>query len=146
MATRARTWWSARSALAVAASGMLLVVGVGVGEAQAAGTSWGSAKVVRWIDGDTVVTSKGTVRLIGIDTPERGKCGYSGATAVGKKIAPVGSTVWLGNPVSVDDTDRYGRKLRYVDGGPGGTRDIGAVQIKVGAMARYDSRDGYDAH
>ena len=140
MKTRTRTW---SSALAVAASGMLLVAGVGVGEAQAAGTSWGSAKVVRWIDGDTVVTSKGTVRLIGIDTPERGKCGSKSATAKARAIAPVGSTVRIGNPVSVDDTDRYGRKLRYVDTG---TRDIGGAQIHAGAKARYDSPDGYDRH
>ncbi len=139
MKTRTRTLWSA---LAVAASGMVLVVGAG--EAQAAGTSWGSAKVVRWIDGDTVVTSKGTVRLIGIDTPELGKCGSARATSKARALAPAGARVRMGNPVSTDDTDRYGRKLRYVDTVSG--RDIGAVQIKAGAKARYDSRDGYDRH
>jgi endonuclease YncB( thermonuclease family) len=128
------------AALAVAVSGVAVM---GAGGAEAAGTSWGTAKVVRWIDGDTVVTSKGTVRLIGIDTPERGKCGAKTATAKARVLAPIGSTVKLGNPVSVDDNDRYGRKLRYVDKG---TRDIGAAQIKAGAKARYDSRDGYDRH
>src|SRR3954469_11136950 len=137
MNTRTRTWWSA---LTVVASGMLLVVGVGVGAAQAAGTS---AKVVRWIDGDTVVTSKGTVRLIGVDTPERGKCGSVAATDLARRLAPVGSRVQLGNPGSVDDEDRYGRILRYVNRG---TVDVSARQIKAGAEARYDGLDGYDRH
>src|SRR3954464_856821 len=120
MNTRTRTWWSA---LAVAASGMLLVVGAGVGAAQAAGTS---AKVVRWIDGDTVVTDRGTVRLIGVDTPERGKCGYVAATNLARQLAPAGAAIRLGNPKSVKNQDRYGRLLRYVNVGK---RDVGNAQI-----------------
>ena len=49
--------------------------------AVAAGSSSTTAKVIRVIDGDTVVTTKGTVRIIGIDTPERGRCGAAAATA-----------------------------------------------------------------
>lgn len=102
-----------------------------------------SARVVRWVDGDTVVTSRGTVRLIGFDTPERGRCGFTAATNSARRLAPVGSVVLLGNPGSVRDQDRYGRKLRYV---ARGTRDIGAAQIRRGAWARYDGRDGYQWH
>lgn len=43
-----------------------------------------------------------------------------------------------------EDTDRYGRLLRYVDVG---TTDAGLRPIKNGrAVARYDSRDGYGFH
>jgi endonuclease YncB( thermonuclease family) len=108
-----------------------------------AATAATSARVVRWVDGDTVVTTRGTVRLIGFDTPERGRCGFTAATNSARRLAPVGSVVRLGNPRSVRDQDRYGRKLRYV---MRGTRDIGAAQIRRGAWARYDGRDGYQWH
>lgn len=50
----------------------------------------------------------------------------------------------LGNPASVDDRDRYNRLLRYVRVGG---RDLGRHLIRRGlAIARYDSRDGYDWH
>ncbi len=113
--------------------------------AQAASShvSWTTAKVVRWVDGDTVKTTKGTVRLIGVDTPERGRCGAASATARAKRIAPVGSKIRLGNPRSVVNRDRYDRKLRYVKRG---TVDISRKQIKKGAKARYDGRDGYQWH
>ena len=53
-----------------------------------------------------------------------------------------GKTVTLA--ASDEDTDRYGRLLRYVNSG---TRDAGLRQIKAGlAIARYDSRDGYGRH
>ena len=39
------------------------------------------AQVVRWVDGDTVETTVGTVRLIGMDTPERGAPCSAKATA-----------------------------------------------------------------
>jgi endonuclease YncB( thermonuclease family) len=129
-------------ALALAAT--LLVGGVQVvisGPAAAAATA---ARVVRWVDGDTVETTQGTVRLIGIDTPERGACGSTAATRHAQAIAPAGSRVVLGNPASVIDRDKYGRKLRYVATPTG--RDLGLAQIRDGAHARYDSRDGYQWH
>jgi endonuclease YncB( thermonuclease family) len=105
--------------------------------------SWTRATVVRWIDGDTVKTSRGTVRLVGLDTPEAGVCGSVAATRLARRIAPVGSTVRLGNPRSVVERDKYGRLLRYVDRGE---TDIAARQIRNGAKARYDGRDGYQWH
>ena len=99
--------------------------------------------MVRWIDGDTLVTSRGTVRLIGVDTPERGRCGYLAATRYANQIAPRGSIIRLGDPASVMNRDRYGRQLRYVDRG---ARNLAAAQIVHGARARYDSRDGYQWH
>lgn len=102
-----------------------------------------SATVVRWSDGDTVVTDLGAVRLIGIDTPELGSCGARKAKRLAKRWAPKGSRIRLGNPSSVSDLDAYDRMLRYVKAG---RSDIGLRQVKKGAQARYDGLDGYDEH
>ncbi len=130
-----RTTLLALAAVAATLASLLVVTPT----AQAAS----SARVVRWLDGDTVVTSRGTVRLIGVDTPERGRCGHAAATRKARRAAPAGSLVRLGNPTSVRGRDRYGRLLRYVNRG---TTDVSALQIRGGARARYDSRDGYQRH
>jgi endonuclease YncB( thermonuclease family) len=98
--------------------------------------------VTRVIDGDTVELGNGDgVRIVGIDTPERGECGYDAATAHMERLV-LGKRVRL--TISDEDTDRYGRLLRYVDVGK---RDAGLAQIRAGlAIARYDSRDGYGYH
>lgn len=100
-------------------------------------------KIIRWVDGDTVETTAGEVRLIGVDTPERGRCGYGTATSLATRLAPAGSKISLVNPRSVQDADAYGRKLRYV---VRGKVDVGLRQIIKGSRARYDSIDGYDHH
>jgi endonuclease YncB( thermonuclease family) len=99
--------------------------------------------VTNVVDGDTVdVEGVGRIRVIGIDTPERGACGYESATQAM-------SVLVLGRPVSLvpgatEDADRYGRLLRYVDVG---SQDAGLSLIEDGwAIARYDSRDGYGRH
>jgi endonuclease YncB( thermonuclease family) len=98
--------------------------------------------VTRVVDGDTLELGNGeTVRLVGIDTPEVGQCGYDRASvALGRLVT--GQQVRL--TVSDENRDRYGRLLRYVD--VGGV-DAGLRQIRSGlAIARYDSRDGYGFH
>ena len=98
--------------------------------------------VSRVVDGDTLELGNGeTVRLVGIDTPEVGQCGYDRASeALGRLVT--GRQVRL--TMSDEDRDRYGRLLRYVD--VGGV-DAGLRQIRSGlAIARYDSRDGYGVH
>src|SRR4051812_38532832 len=77
--------------------------------ASAAGTA---ARITSVVDGDTVKTStRATIRLIGIDTPESGQCGAATATALMKKYV-------LDQPVTLTkgptDRDRYGRYLRHV--------------------------------
>lgn len=103
----------------------------------------GAASVAYVVDGDTIRLSSGTyVRLIGIDTPEVGQCGYEAAKTLLDQM--VGADAALPNPASVDDRDRYGRLLRYVRVGG---RDAGLVLVRHGlAKARYDSLDGYDWH
>lgn len=144
-----------RVALVVTVLVAVLAVGVALGVRQgtpsgAAGGSGGSASaaasdgtVVAVVDGDTLdVTGVGRVRLIGIDTPERGECGFEVATqALSEQVLGRQVTLLAG---AQDDADRYGRLLRYVI--VGGV-DVGLAQLEQGlAVARYDSRDGYGAH
>ncbi len=97
------------------------------------------------IDGDTVETSAGRVRIIGIDTPERGKCGYDEATYAIEDVLNFGDTVYLEAPRGQNDQDHFGRLLRYVITEDG--TDVGRMQLDLGnAIARYDSRDGYPSH
>lgn len=102
-----------------------------------------TATVLSWSDGDTVVTSLGKVRLIGINAPDQDECGYDEATASADKLAPVGATVTLTLPDAHDATDQHARMLRYV---AVASTDIGFKQIKAGSVAKFDSTDGYDAH
>jgi endonuclease YncB( thermonuclease family) len=127
-----RTWWAA-VALAAAA--------LAVPPASAGSTV--TATVDHWADGDTVVTELGTVRLIGVNAPDLGACGYGKATRIAEGLAPAGTVVTLTVPDGHDATDAYGRLLRYVD--VGGV-DVGLQQIKRGSQAKYDSTDGYDPH
>jgi len=124
----------------------LVVAGIVVAQAvshDASGEERSRTVVTRVVDGDTVVVASGEhVRLIGIDTPEVGVCGYGAATARMRRMVE-GRTVVLVNPESVQDVDAYGRLLRYVDVAG---EDAGLAQIRAGARVRYDSRDGYDPH
>ena len=100
------------------------------------------------VDGDTVDVRRGDVvervRLVGIDTPERGECGY-------EQAADVLADHVLGQAVVLvagarDDRDSYDRLLRYVDRATDGL-DGGRSLLDEGlAVTRYDSRDGYGAH
>ena len=93
-------------------------------------------------DGDTLRLGNGeAVRLVGIDAPENGVCGSVKATELLSELT-LGKRVRLTAPVR--DRDRYDRLLRYVDVG---AIDAGLELIGSGlAIARYDSRDGYEHH
>lgn len=104
-----------------------------------------SVTFVSVVDGDTVETSAGTVRVIGIDAPELGACGYAEASALVSSLLTAGDAVELGLPEGQNDTDKYGRLIRYVD--TGARVDVGLAMLQAGlAVARYDSTDGYPAH
>ncbi len=102
-----------------------------------------AASVDYVVDGDTIRLCSGVyVRLIGIDTPEVGQCGYRAAKR--KLDRWVGGTARLVNPSSVQNVDGYDRLLRFVHASG---KDTGLALIKLGlAKARYDGLDGYDHH
>jgi hypothetical protein len=68
------------------------------------------AIVLRVIDGDTIVTDVGKVRLLGINTPEKGREYYNEALVYLKEIENK-SVELLRDEI---DLDKYDRKLRYV--------------------------------
>ncbi len=103
---------------------------------------YGPVPVLDVVDGDTIVVLSNvgprTVRLIGIDAPERTGGGPFGAPAAAylRSLAPPGSLVWLELDLGLEDI--YGRLLAYAyaahaDGGwsVAGTR---VVQLNL-AMA-----------
>ena len=70
-------------------------------------------RVMRIIDGDTLVAGSTTIRLALADTPERGENGFSEATDFTESVCPIGSVAHI----DIDDgqdTDRYGRTVAVV--------------------------------
>lgn len=122
----------------------LYVVNSQSGEDESNKATWSLVKVV---DGDTIDVKDNTnlvqrVRLVGIDTAERGECGFSEASTTLAQL--VGSSTFDLVLADTDDKDRYGRLLRYVDVEG---RDLGLELIKGGfAVAAYDSRTSYPKH
>jgi endonuclease YncB( thermonuclease family) len=97
------------------------------------------------VDGDTVdVALRGggreRVRLIGIDTPERGSCFAASAAAEARRLA-LGKRVVLKGDATQDTRDRYGRLLAYV-WIPGG-KDLGYQLIGGGFGKVYVYRDAF---
>jgi micrococcal nuclease len=90
------------------------------------------------VDGDTVdvrLTSGRTerVRLIGIDTPERGRCDAAKATGYARSLAQGRAAVLQGDGTQAT-RDRYGRLLAYVWVGG---RDLGYRQLARGLAKVY---------
>jgi micrococcal nuclease len=108
--------------------------------------------VVDVVDGDTldVAGPEGTVatvRLIGIDSPERGACFSTEASDGLRFFVTPGSAVQLA--VDTSEVDRYGRLLRYVEViAPDGTvLDVGAELVGLGfAVAKRYPPDTARAH
>lgn len=102
--------------------------------------------VRRVIDGDTlvVITPQGeeTVRLLAVDTPERGDCYAPEATRYLAERTADG--VALVPDVTQPDRDRYGRLLRYVFLGD---ENLNFQMLQKGIARRYDlkGRDQYAA-
>ncbi|GAT68217.1 nuclease [Planomonospora sphaerica] len=76
------------------------------------------ARVVRIVDGDTIEVRFGKssravrVRLLGLDTPEYGRCWFDSATERARTLLPLGRTAYLLR--DRDYKDHYGRRLFYV--------------------------------
>ncbi len=127
---------------------LLLAVGLAgcpsVSDGAAPGADW---TVVHVVDGDTVDVRAGDgqqerIRIVGIDTPERGECGFGPSTSAMQDLV-LEREVEV-TPAARTERDRYGRLLAYID--VDGV-DAGLALIEAGlAVARYDSRDGYGRH
>lgn len=97
-------------------------LGLALAQLVPVGQVYGPVPVAAVLDGDTLVLSSNvgprTVRLIGVDAPERGQTGASGAafgaqaTAYLSSILPPGTPVWLELDRGTDDA--FGRLLAYV--------------------------------
>lgn len=76
----------------------------------------GGDRIVRVVDGDTVVLAAlGKTRLIGVDTPEvygGAECFGRAASAFAKRVLVPGLAVKV--RIGVEPRDRYGRALAYV--------------------------------
>jgi micrococcal nuclease len=68
------------------------------------------AFAIRIIDGDTIETDKGTIRLLGINAPEKNKPNYDEATNFLRQFENKSIEILR----DAEDLDKYGRKLRYV--------------------------------
>ncbi len=122
-----------------------VAVGSARSPAVAAGAFTYRGTVTHIVDGDTLdvrLTSGKTerIRLIGIDTPERGVCYFSQATARARQLA-MSKQVVLRGDATQDTRDRYGRLLAYV-WLPGG-KDLGYQLIAGGFAKVYVYRDPF---
>jgi endonuclease YncB( thermonuclease family) len=90
-------------------------------------------RVKRIVDGDTVEVKvagkRRTVRLVGMDTPERGQCGFDEAKSALRRQLRRGEKVKLKKDPRQGNKDRFGRWLRYVHDG---SVDTGLRQVKRG--------------
>jgi endonuclease YncB( thermonuclease family) len=87
------------------------------------------------VDGDTIDTSIGRLRLFGVDTPERGEECFNEATEFTRLL--VGDQVRIQDGPRIEDT--YGRRLAYIFDSSGNSID---VQLIAGGFAIAWTRDG----
>lgn len=121
----------------IAAAAALCALTVVATTAAGAGDFSHRGVVTRVVDGDTLDVrlangKRERVRLIGIDTAERGACFAAEATRRVRELALSKPVVLRGDPTQ-DTRDRYGRLLAYV-WIPGG-RDLG-YQLLAGGFAK----------
>ncbi len=97
------------------------------------------ARVERIIDGDTIVAGNETIRLLGINTPERKEFYYKEAKEfLEEKILNKTITLEFGK----DKKDRYGRTLAYVFLGS----ENANLEIVENGFANYYFPSGKDKH
>ena len=95
-----------------------------------------AATVASVSDGDTLRTTAGRkVRLVQIDAPElHGDCYGKAALSALRRLAPVGSRITLLRDPALDNTDRYGRQLRYV---LVSSANVNVALVREGAASPY---------
>ena len=87
------------------------------------------------VDGDTLRLRDGTyVRLVQIDSPERGQeCFAEAAARELSRLTPSGARIVLEADPVLDQVDRYGRLLRYVHT----SVNVNLVLVRRGAATPY---------
>lgn len=105
----------------------------------------GAAVVSRVNDGDTLTLRGGEkVRLVQVDAPElTTDCYGRAAQRVLASLVPEGTAVRLVRDPKLDDTDRYGRLLRYV---VVGETDVNVELVRRGAASPYFFRNERGEH
>lgn len=94
----------------------------------------GACGPVRVVDGDTVVQAGERIRLLGIDSPERGRPWAAAATA---RLRDLASSGLCCDAVA---RDRYGRRVAVCRAGGG---DVGQILVREGlarAAPRFSRR------
>jgi micrococcal nuclease len=126
--------------------GLVVVVAVGLVVLYFQGGEASREVVARIIDGDTIELVGGQrVRLVQIDTPEQGKeCYGDEASALTRRLLPPGTRVRIEQDPSLDQVDRYDRKLAYVWRGD---EDVNVTLVREGAAGVwfFGSRRGRHA-
>ena len=105
------------------------------------GRASGESAIVAVVnDGDTLRTTSGKkVRLLQIDAPElHGDCFGKAALSALRQLTPKGTPVTLVRDPALDQTDRYGRLLRYVI--VHGT-NVNVALVRGGAASPYFFRN-----
>lgn len=101
-------------------------------------------KVLRVIDGDTFELdlngSKTTVRIIGINAPEKNECLYSEAVSFAEKLA--GQDVYIFTDESQPSKDKYNRTLLYIK--TKDNKDFGSELLKAGLAREYTYGQDYE--
>jgi micrococcal nuclease len=135
-----------RLTAALAASALLLVA-AGCDEGATTGQPPGARDgvVARVNDGDTLTLEGGAkVRLVQIDAPElTTDCFGRNARAALASLTPPGTRVRLVRDPALDDTDRYGRLLRYV---LVGETDVNVELVRRGGASPYFFRNERGEH
>ena len=108
-------------AAAIAAAGLVITASGVYANRHMLESVWKLHDVTQVIDGDTInVNGKTLVRLIGINSPEKGQCFYSESRQATSKFLH-GKSVYLEKEITGQDD--YGRLLRYVFLPAAGDRD-----------------------
>lgn len=90
--------------------------------------------VTRVVDGDTVDLNDGRrVRLLGIDAPELGECGFDQAGTFARSIL-LGQRVDVAPDPTQESVDRYGRSLVYITVG---NQDYSTAAAAAGWATSY---------
>ena len=85
-------------------------------------------------DGDTVQSGKIWVRLVQINTPERGECYYNEATEYTHNFLKLNGKSRLISDEELDSFDEYGRALGYLTKG---NRNLNLELVKYGYAKPY---------